>query len=241
MSLRRLPELARITVQPPGQTLEVGAMVTHRAIETSDLVRSRASLLAEACAQVANIRVRTQATLGGNLIAADYASDPPAALIALDARVRLRSAGSEEELPVRNFITGYYQTTLQPTQLLTEIIVPIPPPHSRGAYLKFKTRSSEDRPCLNVAALVSFEDSGCREVRVVVGAAADRPQVVDEALELARGERLSRELIEEIAQAYGRAIEPIEDLRGSAWYRRQVIPVLVRRALLAVANLSAED
>ena len=241
ISLHRLPELAQVEVLP-GQALRLGAMVTHRTIETSRLVRETCPLLARACGEVANVRFRCQATLGGNLAAAHHTSDPPVALMALGARVRLLRAGGERILPVREFITGIHQTTLQPQELLAEIIAPPLPAGARSVYLKFKTRSSEDRSCLTVAAVASFDGAGnCQELRLVIGAATPCPQVMDPVTGLARGQQLSRELVEDIAHACGRAIEPIDDQRGSTWYRRQLIPVLVRRALAALASPGAGE
>lgn len=236
ISLHRLPELAQVEALP-GQALRLGAMVTHRTIETSRLVREICPLLSQACGEVANVRFRCQATLGGNLVAAHHTSDPPVALMALGASVRLLRAGGERLLPVREFITGIHQTALQPQELLAEIIVPPLPAGARPVYLKFKTRSSEDRSCLTVAATASFDGAGnCRDLRLVIGAATPCPQVMDQIAGLARGRRLSRELVEDIAQACSRAIEPIDDQRGSAWYRRQLIPVLVRRALVTLSS-----
>lgn len=243
---RYLVSLSQISalqgIEPiPGRGLRLGALTTHRAIETSPLCREKYTLLSQTYTQVANVRVRHQATVGGNLAAADYASDPPAALIALGAQVRLLSRHGERLMPLREFIVGHYTTTLQPHELLTEVIVPEPPPAARSIYLKYKSRSSEDRPCASVAALLSPDSEGrCETLRVVVGAAAEVPHLDNEALVLARGERLTPSLIDEIACRYAETLEPVSDLRGSAWYRREVSAVMVRRALQAVAHAPLE-
>lgn len=235
VSLQRIPELHRLQFDPEAG-LTLGAMVTHRAVETSPLVQEHYPLLAQTYAKVANVRVRNQATVGGNLVAADYASDPQAALIALQAGVHLLSVRGERRLPVRDFITGHYQTRRRPDELLMRVTVPPPAPGARAVYLKFKTRSSEDRPCVSVAACLRLDDAGdCQDLRVVVGAAAETPQTFDEVTDVARGRRLGQPLIDQIAARYASRIESIDDLRGSAWYRRQVTEVLVRRALRALA------
>ncbi len=230
VSLHRIPGLRHIQ-ERPDEGLCIGALVTHREVETSALVKQRYSLLAETYAQVANVRVRNQATVGGNLADADYASDPPASLTALDAHVRITGPNGQRTVPVRDFIIGHYQTVLEPGEIITEVVVPPPAPDVRSTYVKFRTRSSEDRPCASVAVALRLENGRCQDLRVVVGAVADRPQVVDEALALARGQALTEALIGEIAGAYASAIEPLSDLRGSAWYRTQIIEVLVRRAI----------
>jgi carbon-monoxide dehydrogenase medium subunit len=199
-------------------------MSTHRAVERSPLIRQNWPILAYTFSLVASPRVRNQATVGGVLADADYASDPPALLEALDARVVARNVKSEREIPIEELITGYYETSLRPDELLVE--VRIPRNAERAVYRKFRSRSSEDRPCVAVAA-AKVEG----KLRVVVGAVADRPQYFPDICALADGEQLSRELATEIGRRYAESVDPISDSRGSAEYRRRVIAVEVRRAL----------
>jgi aerobic carbon-monoxide dehydrogenase medium subunit len=150
---------------------------------------------------------------------ADHASDPPAMLVALGARVVARSVRGERVLPVEELLVSYYQTSLEEDELLLEVVVP--GGAHRATYRKFRSRSHEDRPCVGVAA--------CRrggDLRVVVGAVAERPQWFPE---LCRGDPA------EIGRAYAEAIDPISDVSGSSDYRRRVIAVEVRRALEELA------
>lgn len=238
ISLRRLDELRQIRYEP-GVGLRLGALASVREVELSGVVRTHVPALAATFGQVANVRVRNQATVGGNLCDADYASDPPAMLAALQSRARLESAQGGREVPVEGFITGHYETVIRPGELLTEVVVPEPRPNTAAVYLKYRARSSEDRPCLGVAAVASFDDERVEQLRVVVGAVAGTPQVVPDALTVARGERLTPALIERVAADYAAAIDPLSDLRGSAWYRSQMIGVYVRRALQALAGDAA--
>ncbi|HEX6553504.1 MAG TPA: FAD binding domain-containing protein [Ktedonobacteraceae bacterium] len=227
LSLRNVSELAFIEAsQDEGSLLRIGAMTTHRAVERSPLIRQQWPVLASTFSLVASPRVRNQATVGGVLADADYASDPPALLQALNARVVARSEKSEREIPVEELIIGYYETSLHPVELLIEVRVPRN--RERVVYRKFRSRSSEDRPCVAVAAA---QVDG--KLRVVVGAVAEKPQYFPEICALAEGETggYTRELVTEIAQRYAESIEPISDSRGSATYRRRVIAVEVRRAL----------
>jgi carbon-monoxide dehydrogenase medium subunit len=233
LSLGRLPGLDQISYEP-GTGLRIGALATIRAGERSPLVREHAPVLGEAFRQVASVRVRNAATIGGNLSEADYASDPPGVLVGLRARVTTVSQRGSREIQLGELFEDFYQTTLAEDEILTELIVPEQSPDLRGAYLKFVTRSSEDRPCLGASAFVDLDQQGvCRELRVVVGAVAETPQEVPEAEAVAQGEPLTNELIHEVAERYARAIEPLSDLRGSAWYRKQMIRVFVRRAIEA--------
>jgi carbon-monoxide dehydrogenase medium subunit len=231
LSLRDLQELRAIRHEP-GTGLKIGGLVTIREAELSLLVREKNPTLAQTFGRVGNVRVRNAATVGGNLSEADYASDPPCVLVALGARVKARSVRGEREIPLAHFFKGFYETSLAPDEILTELIVPDPTPRSRSTYLKYISRSSEDRPCVGMAVVVKNEpDGSCQELRLVAGAVSEIPQEIESAEAMARGKQLTDSLIEEIAEAYSAGIEPLADLRGSAWYRKQIIRVMVRRAI----------
>ena len=213
LSLGGIPELDRIEVE--AGDLHLGAMTRHRSVERSLVVRAGWPALARAFALVASPRVRNQATVGGVLADADYASDPPAMLCALGARALARSVRGEREIPIEELITGYYETSLAPDELLVGVRVPSA---DAAVYRKFRSRSHEDRPCVAVA--VARREA---ELRVVVWAVAARPQLFPELARSGDGR--------EIGARYAEAIDPISDVRGSAAYRRRVIAVEVRRAL----------
>jgi aerobic carbon-monoxide dehydrogenase medium subunit len=216
LSLAGVDELRGIAVED-GE-LRLGAMTTHRAVERAEMVRRDWPVLAHAFSLVASPRVRNQATVGGVLADADYASDPPAVLAALGARAVLRSPRGERAVGIGELIRGYYETCIEPDELLVEVRVP--PQPERAVYRKFRSRSSEDRPCVAVAA-ARGEDG----LRVVVGAVADTPQ---DFPELCDGDPA------DVAAAYAERVEPLSDSRGSAAYRRRVIAAEVRRAVEAL-------
>jgi carbon-monoxide dehydrogenase medium subunit len=216
LSLGGVAELDEIAVED-GE-LRLGAMVRHRTVERSDVVRDGWPVLARAFSLVASPRVRNQATVGGVLADADYASDPPSMLAALDARAVLRGPNGDRSISVGELILGHYRTCIEPDELLVEVRVP--PQPERATYRKFRSRSAEDRPCVAVAAA-----RGDR-LRVVVGAVAGTPQ---DFPELSDGEP------EEVAAAYADRISPMSDARGSADYRRRVIAAEVRRAVEEVS------
>ena len=207
--------------------LRLGAMVTHRAVERGPATAGW-PVLRQAFGLVASPRVRNQATVGGVLADADYASDPPAMFAALDARAVLRSARGAREVAIHELILGHYETCIAPDELLVEVRVPAQP--ERAVYRKFRTRSAEDRPCVAVAA-ARGEDG----LRVVVGAVAGTPQSFPDVCAPAGDGPLEPELAAEIGRRYAERIEPIADARGSAAYRRRIIAVEVRRAVEALA------
>jgi aerobic carbon-monoxide dehydrogenase medium subunit len=212
--------------------LRVGGLASIYDVESAPAVREHYPLLAEACHVVANIRIRNMATIGGNLAHADYQSDPPAALVALDAKVELTKRDKVRTVKLADFLIGMYETGLERDELLTGLLVPPAPPNLKGTYLKFTTRSSEDRPCAGVAAWVQRSNGNCEAARVVVGAVSPVPVVVT-AQEVVNGKKLTPDVIEEVASQAQAAVDPIDDLRGTADYKRHLVKVLVRRALMA--------
>jgi|GEM_PF-93547 len=225
VSLARIPNLGFIRRD---DALHLGALATIRTAERDATVRAFCPALAHSYGVVGNVRVRNQATVGGNLAEADYASDPPTMLLALDARV----VTNAREIPLKELFLGILMTALEPTEILTEIIVPGLPASARAAYLRFTSRSAESRPSANAAVVADFDDAGrVKELRVAVGAAVAMPQRLIEIENIARGEKLSDTLVEKIAAEYARQIEPLDDKMESAWYRRELVRVLVKRAL----------
>lgn len=235
ISLGRLMHQDFIRVEADG--LHLGALTTLREAEQSSVVQTFCPALAHTFSVVGNVRVRHQATIGGNLSAADYAADPPAMLTALDARVRALGPQGEREIPLGAFFSGFYATTLEPTEILTEIIIPSLPPSAQATYLKYTSVSAEGRPCVAVGAVADFDsDRRCKDLRVAVGAAVETPQRLAEVESMARGQKLTDELVGVVADEYARALDPLSDARGSAWYRREMIRVFVKRALEEVRN-----
>lgn len=231
VSLGRISGLNEIRYEP-GVGLRMGALVTIRQAETSAVVREHFPILAQTFGQVANVRVRNAATVGGNMTEADYASDPPCALVALRARVVAQGPKGRREIPLTGFFKDFYETALAPGEVLTEVIVPEESSTGRQAYLKYVTRSSEDRPCVGAFAWADVDAGGiCQELRIVLGAVAATPQEFAEAERWARGERLTNDLIHKIADHYAQNIDPLSDMRGSAWYRQQMASVFARRAI----------
>ena len=215
--------------------LRVGALAAIYDVEASPIVRQHYPVLSEACHVVANMRIRTLATIGGNLAHGDYQSDPPTVLVALDAAVELLSRAGTRQMKLSEFLKGSYETALEPGELISALIVP-PAGRLRGTYTKFTTGSSEERPCVGVAALSTLENGICAELRLVVGAVSPKPVRLEEAESMARGEKLTSPLIERIAADARSRVEPIEDLRGTVDYKRHLVHVLIRRALEAAVQ-----
>jgi carbon-monoxide dehydrogenase medium subunit len=133
-------------------------------------------------------------------------------------------------VPLKDFFTGIYETVLQPGEILVDVKVPHMPAGSKAVYLRYSTLSANDWPCLGVAALMSKENGRCRELRLAVSGLAPTPVLVS-GLEWVRGQTPDNSLLERISTLVDQQIEPLSDLRGSAWYKRQIAKVFVKRAI----------
>ncbi|MEX2446562.1 MAG: xanthine dehydrogenase family protein subunit M [Dehalococcoidia bacterium] len=237
VSLQRVEGMEGIRLE--GDELHIGALTRHRDVETSPVVREHVPLLADVYHRVATVRIRNQATVGGGLAHADPAQDPPAALIVLDARVRLVSRRGEREVPVERLFRDYYETVLRPGEVIAELIVPVPSPSARAVYLKFLPRTEDDYATVAVAALAEVTGDRCERLRVALIAAGPTPvraTSVEEALE---GQAVSGEAIQAAAALVADEVDPLDDFRGSADYKREMAVVFTRRALEHVLGQAA--
>jgi carbon-monoxide dehydrogenase medium subunit len=218
--------------------VRLGALVKHRQVERSPTVLRTTPVLAHTFGKVANVRIRNAATVGGVLAEADYASDPPSVFVGMDATVECVSPDGERTIPIADFFQSFYETSLEHEEILTAVNVPIPAAGTEAVYNKFVSRAAEDRPCVGVFASARAEDGVCADLRVVVGAAAETPYRVLELEALGTGTTLSDAVIKEIAESYADGIDALDDMRGSAWYRREMVRVWVTRSLAQVRDAS---
>ncbi len=232
ISLRRVAELAAMGVDAHG--LVVGAMAPLHAVAAAPGVRRLAPGLAETIRAVGNVRVRTMATLGGNLCYGDPHCDPPAALLALGAEVWLAGPTGSRRLPLDQFFVDYYETALQPGELLTHVRVPSAPAGTRAVYVRYTFGSEDDWPCVAVFAAGRPEDDGVAGLRVALVGTGPRPQLVG-----GLPERVPRIAFAEVAAQAAEQAQPVADLRGSEWYKREMVRVHTRRALERLAGAGA--
>lgn len=213
--------------------LEIGGGVTLTDVAESPLVQAHAPSLAHAAGVVGNVRIRNVATIGGNLAEADYASDPPAVLVCLGASVTASDGVWERSLLVGELLTDFYENALD-DEVITAVSVPVAA-GARSTYLKYCSRSAEDRPCVGVAASARFDGDLVQSLEVVLGAVAGTPERWPELTYGLVGRRLDEAAATVLADAYAERVDPIEDVRGSAWYRREMVRVHVARALRELA------
>lgn len=229
VSLGRIPALARI--ETANGALKIGALTTHRAVETSPEVKAGWPLLAETYRRVATVRIRNVATVGGGIAHADPNQDPLATYIALNATVGVASRKGAREVPAEEFFVGYYETVLQPGEIVTHVTVPKPARPPRWAYLKFLPRTEDDYPTVAVAAAVDVEGDRIRDARIALNAAGATPIRARQAEDTLRGQAPSADLFRAAAATVPEIVDPTSDHRGSANYKRRMCEVFTRRAL----------
>jgi carbon-monoxide dehydrogenase medium subunit len=235
ISLHRLPALAEIRTD--GRTLELGAMARLADIHRAPVVREGWPLLAEAARRVASPAIRSSGTIGGNLCYAEPASDPAPALLCLEAEVSVAGPDGSRAVPITRFFSGFYEAAIEPGEIVTALRVPPPPPGARSGYVKYTSRSAEDRPLVGVAALVVVDAAGrCVDARIGLGGVAPTPIRAPRAEAVLRGEALDDAVVRAAAEAAAGEAEPLSDLRGSADYRREMIRVWVRRLLVGLRD-----
>jgi carbon-monoxide dehydrogenase medium subunit len=231
ISLRGLAELQGVQQTHDGG-LHIGALSTHRQLEVSPQVAAFCPALAQTFGHVATIRIRNQATLGGNLAHADPAQDPPPMLIALDARVELQSASGKRTLPLEELFVDYLTTKLDPGELITTIHVPPLPQGTRATYKKFLPRTQDDYATVSVAATLRLEPDGrCAHATVALGSVAGVPVRAHSVEAALRGEQLTDQRIADAAALVTDLVDPPDDARGSPAYKRRMARVWTERAL----------
>jgi carbon-monoxide dehydrogenase medium subunit len=214
--------------------LAMGALCTHRELETSRAINEKLPALAKLEHNVANVRVRQVGTIGGNICFAEPHADPGTLLIALGAKMLAEKSSSQREIEAEKFFVDAFETALEPDEVLTKIVVPVPGPAGRSAYLKF---GYLERPSVGVG--LAFNLNGqVSSMRIAVGCAGPAPRRVEEAEALLEGK--SREEAERnLAQAgalAGRAAQAITDLHGSQDYKEHIVGVLLKRAFLSALS-----
>ena len=240
ISVARIERLRGIDFDA-AQGLRIGALARHSDVARSPWVRQHAPVLASMAARVANPQVRNQGTIGGNLCYADPSTDPPGCLMALDASVVLGSVRGERVLSMEEFLVDYYVTALEPDEILLEIRVPPMAAGTVGVYTRYLRTAAEHRPLASVAFVARREGARCHAPRLVVGASTPVPTRLRRAEALLDGQTVTPVLAAQAADVVAEDITPVEDLRGSAAFRREMVRVNARRTVAELFGLPTEE
>ena len=206
----------------------IGGTATHRAIEHSAVVKQNLPVLAEMETSVANVRVRASGTLGGNLCFAEPHSDPATLLLALGAKVNVQGKAAARAVTIDKLITGAYETSLAPDEIMTGVEIPVLAKSQRASYLKFQLK---ERPTLGLALVLDLDGDSIKKASAVVGSVSAVPTQSDKTNGLLAGSKAQAEKqLADAAQALADAADPIDDLEGGAEYKRHLIAVFLKRA-----------
>lgn len=228
VSLQDIPGLRGITED--GGWICIGAITTPDEIQRDDLISRHVPSLVDAARSMAATQIRSTATIGGNIASAVPSADLPPSLIAADASVVL-DCGTTREIGLSEFFTGVRETVCGPGEVLTSVRIPIPAPQTGSSYQKMALREANALAVVGVAAQISLEEDRIAKSAIVLGSVAPTPVIAAKASEYLCGQLPSDVLFRKAAALAAEEGKPISDIRGSAWFRKELIPVLTRRAL----------
>lgn len=216
-----------------GKCLKIGALATVHEIEISPWIKKYSEILAEAASLLGSLQIRNKGTIGGNLCHASPSADLASPLIALEGKVRIFGKNGERMEELENFFVGPGMTILNPDEILIEIQIPIPSPNTYGTYLKFSPRKAMDLAVVGVAIMITLNLSNhiCTKARIILGAVAPTPIRAQKSEKILEGRKIEEDLLEEASNLAAEESRPISDVRGSSWYRKEMIKVLVHQGI----------
>jgi carbon-monoxide dehydrogenase medium subunit len=229
VDIKNVKEMSYIDYDPKNG-LKIGAATTHRAIEQSPVIKKFYPVLVEMEENVASVQTRNWGTIGGNLAHGDPAGDPGPILIALKASVKLACKEKDRILPLEEFFIDIFETAIEEGELLTEIRVPAPPKKTAVAYEKFNIIKNH-QGLVSVAASVSLGPDGatCKDVRIVLGAAAPTPLRAKEAEQMLIGKKMDAKTLAHVAERASVESDPVGDIHATEAYRRFLVEALTKR------------
>jgi len=232
VNIKKISELKGIHYDAT-EGLTMGALVTHRELETSALVKEKFPVLCAAEREVANTRVRNMGTVGGNLASGEPLTDLSQIFIALDGKVKIAGPSGQRTIAIEELFIDFYTTSLAEDEILTHVVLPSLPPRSGIDYIRFSSSSVVDKPSAGVAVRLTLDSASetIQTARIVLGCVGATPARARKAEVLLRGKNMTSELAEEAGSAASQECSPTSDLRGSEQYKRAIVGVLVRRAL----------
>lgn len=229
ISLQKIKELKDITEEK--NRIRIGAMVTAQDLICDPLINRSFPALVDAARSMASHQIRSMATIGGNISSAVPSADLPPSLIAAEARVELRSLDSSREILLSSFFSGPRETACGEGEVLTFIRLPLLPPNTGVSYKKFALREANSLAVASVAARLTIANKKINKAALVLGAVSPTPVLTMKASRALVGEEPSESLFGRVAQMAKEECQPISDIRGSLWFRKELVEVLTRRAL----------
>jgi carbon-monoxide dehydrogenase medium subunit len=229
VNIKRIPWLKYI--EQDNGTVRIGTLATHNEVKGTLLVEEQLPLLSEALGYVATNRIRNMATIGGTLAHADPTSDAAPALLALEARVVVLGSQGEREIELAAFFKDYFETILEPGEVLKEIIVPIPPETAQGFYTRFQVRKAMDKAMPGVAVLIDLEEDKktIRSARIGLSGVGNCCLRLEEAEQFLAGKEDHPDVRQKIGAIVKAAIDPVAEYHFTVDYKKQVAAVFLQR------------
>jgi aerobic carbon-monoxide dehydrogenase medium subunit len=242
VNIKKIPELKGIRYDAK-EGLVIGALVTHRELETSALVREKFPVLCAAEREVANIRVRNMGTVGGNLASGEPLTDLAQIFIALDGKVKIAGSNGGRTFAVEELFLDFYTTSLAEDEILTQVVLPPLPARSGIDYIRFSSSSVVDKPAAGVAVRLTLDGAGAtiQTARIVLGCVGATPVRARQAESLLTGKKITPKLAQEAGSIASQECTPTGDLRGSEQYKRAIVKTLVRRSVIKAQERSLEN
>ena len=228
IGLRRIDELAGITVT--GDQLRIGAMTTHAQIAVDDRLTGNGAVVRDAARQIAHPAIRNMGTIGGAICHADPNADFPGALVAANAVLVAAGQSGTRQIPADEFFLDYLETSLEEDEILSAVMVPVEPAGAGARHLKF-SRTHGDYATVSISLVLVLDAGACSYARVAVGSVGPTPLHLDEVDAILTGSALSEDTVKQAGNKLMEAADPVDDVRGSAEYRRMIIPGLLQRAV----------
>lgn len=235
VDVTRIPQLDQITMDEDN-FIHLGPLVTHNHCVESKLIRARAYPLARAAWEVGAPQIRNRGTIAGNLITASPANDTITPLMALGASVTLQSTKGTRTIPLKDLYTGVRRTVMQPDEMLVDISFPAMKTTERGTFVKLALRRAQAISVINVAVILNLEADTVKSASITLGAVAPTIIHAPEAETYLAGKQLTHDVLEEAARLTMKASKPIDDIRGSATYRREMVRVCTLRGLRSLRD-----
>lgn len=226
------------TIEEQGDKLYLGAGVTHTRAATSELIKEKATALAQAAVQVGSLQVRNVGTVIGNIVNAQPAADTAVALVALGATVEIVYIdGSKEVIPVEELYAGPGKSKVDSTRsIVMGLYIPVRPGR-KSVFKRIARRKALALPVLNVAAALILEEGVIKEISIAAGPIGPQPVRLKEVEQVLHGKKPTSEIIDEAAQVAAEVAQPRESiLRGSREYRKELLGFLIRRVLTEVTE-----
>ncbi|MFN7036112.1 MAG: FAD binding domain-containing protein [Bellilinea sp.] len=240
VDISRIPNQDQIILDEDGW-IHLGPLVTHNHCVASKMIVDLAFPLAQAAWEVGSPQIRNRGTVAGNLITASPANDTITPLMALGARITLRSLRESRILPLKDFYQGVRRVDLRPDEMLVDIAFPALNLNQRGVFVKYALRKAQAISLVNVAIVLTMDGDRVSKSSITLGAVAPTIIHAPEAEEYLCGKPLTPEVIQQTAELTMQAARPISDVRGTAEYRRRMVGVITRRALATLASHSEKD